>query len=111
MAGRKEVQPFLRGVLIDSAIPGKNGQFGGTGVTADWDQVARIKDPLTALGLPLILAGGLTPENVQAAIVATGTDGVDVAGGVEISPGIKNLAAMAQFVKNATFKAGSNGED
>jgi phosphoribosylanthranilate isomerase len=50
---------------------------------------------------PLVLAGGLTPANVGAAIRATGVYGVDVSGGVESAPGKKDKEKIDQFIQNA----------
>jgi phosphoribosylanthranilate isomerase len=68
-------------------------QYGGSGRCFDW-QLAR--DLRTRV--PLILAGGLTPENVAEAIRQVGPYGVDVSSGVEDSPGRKNRAKIFQFV-------------
>jgi phosphoribosylanthranilate isomerase len=78
-------------VLIDSHV---EGQMGGTGHTAPWELLAGF-DP----GVPVILAGGLTPENVAEAIAAVRPWGVDVASGVESAPGRKDPAKVARFVK------------
>lgn len=80
-------------VLIDSYVP---GEMGGTGHTAPWHLLAGF-DP----GVPVILAGGLTPENVADAIRAVRPWGVDVASGVESAPGRKDAAKVRAFVKNA----------
>ena len=80
-------------VLIDSHVP---GQMGGTGHPAPW-ALLRGFDP----GVPLILAGGLTPENVAEAIELVRPWGVDVASGVEESPGLKDPAKVARFIRNA----------
>ena len=66
---------------------------GGRGVSPDWGRAA-----LLARRVRLILAGGLTPDNVAAAIETVRPFGVDVASGVESSPGIKDPALVAQFV-------------
>lgn len=76
--------------LLDASVP---GQAGGTGVTFDWRFWPRTG------GLRLVLAGGLTPENVASAMAATRPYGVDVAGGVEgARKGIKDHERMARFV-------------
>jgi phosphoribosylanthranilate isomerase len=86
-------------VLIDAAA---DREYGGTGRRADW---ARIAEDRNLIGeLPLVLAGGLTPLNVEAAIDAVRPTGVDVASGVESQPGRKNAALVDQFVSAA--KAG-----
>lgn len=82
----------LAGVLIDAAV---DGQFGGTGQVADWEFVARLRSHLS--GLPIILAGGLTAENVGEAVAVTDADAVDSASGVESSAGIKDHELVRQF--------------
>jgi len=79
--------------LLDAAVP---DLLGGTGKTFNW-QWAR---EASKHG-PIILAGGLTPENVGEAIRIAQPYAVDVAGGVESSPGQKNRTLMAQFIINA----------
>lgn len=83
-------------VLVDAAAA---GAYGGTGKAVDWARIARERRLLG--GAPLILAGGLTPENVAEAIRQARPDGVDTASGVESSPGRKDAARAAQFVANA----------
>lgn len=83
-------------VLIDADA---GAAFGGTGQKADWGQVAQDRNLLTAT--PLILAGGLTPANVAAAISAVHPDAVDVASGVEREPGLKDHRLIADFVSAA----------
>lgn len=83
-------------VLLDAAV---GQQFGGTGAIADW-QVARAYAQLRDVP-PLILAGGLTSENVAAAIAAVGPAAVDTASGVESSPGRKDPAKLRAFVQAA----------
>lgn len=78
-------------VLIDSFVP---GEMGGTGHRAPWHLLAEF-DP----GVPVILAGGLTPENVAGAVRAVRPWGVDVASGVEDAPGRKNPDMVAAFVR------------
>lgn len=71
---------------------------GGTGRTHDWEGTRRIRD---ALDVPLVLAGGLTPEIVAEAIETVDPYAVDVASGVEQSGGIKDPAAVDAFVRAA----------
>ncbi|HEX4612388.1 MAG TPA: phosphoribosylanthranilate isomerase, partial [Urbifossiella sp.] len=78
-------------VLIDSFVP---GQMGGTGHVAPWHLLAGF-DP----GVPVILAGGLTPDNVGDAVAAVRPWGVDVASGVESEPGRKDPDKVARFVR------------
>jgi phosphoribosylanthranilate isomerase len=72
-------------------------QLGGTGECFNWDLVEDAKK----LGRPVFLAGGLTPENVGEAIRQARPYGVDVASGVEISPGRKDHAKVRSFIENA----------
>jgi phosphoribosylanthranilate isomerase len=67
--------------------------FGGTGQTFDWQLAAALAEKYR-----IILAGGLTPDNVAAAIAAVHPYGVDVASGVERSPGIKDKDKVAAFI-------------
>lgn len=83
-------------VLLDSAAP---GVYGGSGQTADWSVVARY--PRDGSLPPLVLAGGLTAENVEAAIRAVRPAAVDVASGVESAPGRKDAAKLSDFVRRA----------
>jgi phosphoribosylanthranilate isomerase len=80
--------PFM---LIDAAV---KGVYGGSGITADWTAAAKL-----AQKYPLLLAGGLTPENVADAVRQVNPWGVDVASGVESAPGEKDVAKMSAFVK------------
>lgn len=80
--------PFM---LIDAAV---KGVYGGSGVTADWAAAAEL-----AKKYPLLLAGGLTPENVADAVRQVRPWGVDVASGVESAPGEKDAEKMLAFVK------------
>lgn len=79
-----------QGLLLDTYVP---GAAGGTGRCFDWTRVPQ------ALDKPIILAGGLTPDNVAEAITVAHPYGVDVSGGVEQSRGIKSAAKMAAFMR------------
>jgi phosphoribosylanthranilate isomerase len=83
-------------VLIDTAV---SGMFGGTGQTMDWNRLVNYEDSIGKL--PLILAGGLTPDNVTEAIRTVRPHGVDVASGVECAPGKKDHAKVRDFVAAA----------
>lgn len=83
-------------ILVDAY---QAGQFGGTGVLADWHFVRGLRTRLPAI--PLVLAGGLNPDNVADAILAARPSAVDVASGVERSPGIKDPAKVQAFVRHA----------
>jgi phosphoribosylanthranilate isomerase len=78
-------------LLVDAAV---NGAYGGTGITADWNNAAKL-----AKQYPLLLAGGLTPDNVAEAVRQVEPWGVDVASGVEASVGQKDPSKMKAFVQ------------
>lgn len=85
--------------LVDAAVSRDvaAGSLGGTGEQADWAAVARAEP----LPVPLALAGGLTADNVAAAITASGCRAVDAASGVESAPGVKDAARVRAFVAAA----------
>lgn len=86
-------------VLLD-APPGPHE--GGTGKRADWDLLARARRAgRFAAWPPILLAGGLNPDNVAEAVEALGPDGVDVSSGVESSPGRKDPARVKAFIQAA----------
>jgi phosphoribosylanthranilate isomerase len=78
-------------LLVDAAV---KGVYGGSGVTADWSATAELSKRY-----PLLLAGGLTPENVADAVLQVRPWGVDVASGVESAAGEKDAAKMKAFVQ------------
>ncbi len=86
----------LAGCLIDARV---DGSFGGTGEVAPWRLIARDYDRTN--WPPLILAGGLTPDNVASAIKTVRPMGVDTASGVESSLGVKDTKLLARFVAEA----------
>jgi phosphoribosylanthranilate isomerase len=73
--------------------------YGGSGLQAPWSLIARLARR------PFLLAGGLTPDNVAAAIAAVRPDGVDVASGVERSPGLKDATRLTRFIEAARAAA------
>lgn len=86
------------GILLDSYRPGVPG---GTGETFDWGRIP------AALRSRLVLAGGLRPDNVGEAIARVTPAAVDVSGGVEAAPGLKDAARIAAFV--AAVREADNG--
>lgn len=80
--------------LLDAFAPDKPG---GTGETFNWDLARQA----SRWGRPIFLAGGLTPENVGAAIKEVRPYGVDVSSGVETAPGKKDLAKVRAFIQAA----------
>ena len=81
-------------VLLDTHVPGRHG---GTGIIHDWENSRRICEEIRPKRL--ILAGGLTPSNVQEAIRTVRPYAVDVSTGVEASPGIKSPEKMRDFIE------------
>jgi phosphoribosylanthranilate isomerase len=81
-------------LLLDSYVA---GQPGGTGAKFNWDLALDAK----AFGKPVILAGGLNPENIADAVCKVRPWGVDVSSGVESAPGIKNPVLVRQFILRA----------
>ncbi|MFC7228331.1 phosphoribosylanthranilate isomerase [Salinirubellus salinus] len=82
------------GLLVDSV---DESGAGGTGETHDW---ARTRELVDSLETPVVLAGGLTPENVGEAVETVGPYGVDVASGTEASGGVKDHDRVRAFVRN-----------
>lgn len=83
-------------ILFDSKVPGSKG--GGTGQTFDWNIVNHLKD------IPVLLAGGLTVDNVKEAVSqSSNVIGVDVSSGLEIQgmPGVKDVSKMKLFIENS----------
>lgn len=93
-----QAHPAARALLLDAFVA---GQPGGTGVTFPWQLVP------AGTAHPVILAGGLDETNVGAAIAAVRPWAVDVSGGVEERPGIKDMARMQRFVAAVRAAAGA----
>jgi phosphoribosylanthranilate isomerase len=87
----EKAYPDAAAILVDSHAPGGHG---GTGKTVSWQG-------LSAGSLPLILAGGLSPANVAAAVNLVKPWAVDVSSGVETAPGIKDANAIRRFIEEA----------
>ena len=83
-------------LLIDAKPPEDADRPGGNGETMDWSLLDGFEP-----GVPWILAGGLTPENVEEAITATGATAVDVSSGVERAPGLKDEDLIRAFIDAA----------
>src|SRR5579875_3354058 len=93
LVGCRAVGHLPSALLLDGHAP---GQYGGTGRTAPWHLIASFQP-----GVPIILAGGLTPDNVAEAIRLVRPYGVDVASGVESIPGRKDADKVRRFLANA----------
>jgi phosphoribosylanthranilate isomerase len=91
---RDDFSPYddlVHGYLLDTYV---KGNAGGTGSRFDWNIIERLD-----LQRPIILAGGLSPDNVEEAICSVSPFGVDVNSGVEIEPGIKDHSRISEFVR------------
>jgi len=88
---------LAHGVVVDTRLPGETQLPGGTGVPFDWSLVRDLSDRVDFL----MLAGGLTPENVGEAVRAVRPHAVDVSSGVERMPGRKDPARVKAFVDAA----------
>lgn len=92
----EEAAKIFDAIILDSFVEGK---YGGTGTTHDWRLSRKVKEAIHPK--PLILAGGLTPENVADAVHVVEPYAVDVSSGVECQPGIKDYQKILKFVENA----------
>lgn len=90
-------------LLVDNIDPVRRG---GTGAAVDWSRAAGV-----AKTRRIVLAGGLTPDNVASAIRAVRPFGVDVSSGVESAPGVKDFGKVTQFISNARLAFHSVGVD
>ena len=88
-------QPAADLLLFDAKPPKgqRNALPGGNGLPFDWDLL-----DVSAVPRPFMLSGGLTPDNVAAAIAAAQPDAVDVSSGVERNPGEKDVALIRRFL-------------
>ncbi|WP_163339340.1 phosphoribosylanthranilate isomerase [Desulfopila sp. IMCC35008] len=99
----KKYSDFVDGYLLDTYV---KGQEGGTGEVFDWSVIESLK-----LDLPFMLAGGLTPENVEAAVSSVRPYGIDINSGVEKEPGVKDhekLFSLIQRVLEFDRLSGNN---
>jgi phosphoribosylanthranilate isomerase len=83
-------------LLLDS---GNSEHPGGSGERFEWDEVAIFREDIDRIGLKLVVAGGLTPQNVPVAMRILKPWGVDVASGVEARPGKKDPEKVRAFVR------------
>jgi phosphoribosylanthranilate isomerase len=92
LAQTRSYEQHVDALLLDAYHPVTDpGQFGGTGAIFDWTMLQSFRPDCAWL-----LAGGITPQNVAEAI-AVQPDGIDLSSGVEVSPGDKDLAAVARL--------------
>ena len=92
IAARVARYPSAQGILLDAYVEGVPG---GTGEAFDWSLIPQ------ALSKPLILAGGLRPDNVAEAVSRVRPYAVDVSGGVEASKGVKDVEKVDAFIRAA----------
>jgi phosphoribosylanthranilate isomerase len=90
----EELADAADALLIDAHV---HGQLGGSGIRVPWDQLGESLDALD-YHPRIVLAGGLTPENVSEAIDLVAPNVVDVSSGVETTPGVKDHARLRAFV-------------
>ena len=83
--------PHVQGILLDTW---SKTQYGGTGETFNWELAKKAKN---FFKVPLILAGGLSPKNIQDAIYEVRPFGVDVSSGLEKAPGVKDYDLIREF--------------
>lgn len=98
MGSTDSIAEFCDGFASASAFvldSHSSGELGGTGKTFAWDTIPG------SLGRPVLLAGGLTPENVARAVAEVRPFAVDVSSGIEAAPGVKDAGKMKRFVAKA----------
>lgn len=93
--------PVVDRILLDAYHP---HLLGGTGHTLPWEQLQAFRPPL-----PWILAGGLTPDNVQTALGQLQPNGIDLSSGVETCPGHKDLSQVAHLFQTLATLAPALG--
>lgn len=103
LGGQSDLETMLRSLDLDGAFAvhldaDSSGGFGGTGELVDWGLAAEV---VARVAVPVILSGGLTPENVARAVERVKPWMVDVSSGVEDAPGAKNPAKIRAFVSAA----------
>ena len=101
VANAKHAARGYDALLLDTF---QKGREGGTGLTSDWRVCADIRRTISPV--PLVLSGGLRPENVEAAIASVGPFCVDVSSGVESSPGVKDHTKVKAFVSKVARAEG-----
>jgi phosphoribosylanthranilate isomerase len=92
----RQFSPAADLILFDALAPADSARPGGNGAPFDWRTLLGVTE-----GIPFVLSGGLTPDNVAEAIRLTGATTVDVSSGVESSPGEKDLELIRRFLRAA----------
>ncbi|HSP42177.1 MAG TPA: phosphoribosylanthranilate isomerase, partial [Luteolibacter sp.] len=83
-----------RAILLDAHAP---GVYGGTGETFDWNAAIAFKQAHPEI--PVMLAGGITPQNAADAVTTVHPAALDVASGAEVSPGVKDFTKVAALMR------------
>lgn len=86
--------PLADHVMMDSY---QEGSFGGTGITGNWAEFARLRERFAKV--TWVLAGGLNPENIGDAVRVSGAKIIDVNSGIEASPGVKDHTKLKAFME------------
>ena len=98
-------------LLFDTAATvNGNKKFGGTGITADWGIIRQVLDTIRGR-VPVLLAGGINPENAAAGLAAVMPDGLDLCSGVEAAPGQRDPAkvhALMQAIRQFAMDKGDS---
>jgi phosphoribosylanthranilate isomerase len=92
----RQFSPAADLILFDARAPADSARPGGNGAPFDWRTLLGVTE-----GIPFVLSGGLTPDNVAEAIRLTGATTVDVSSGVESSPGEKDPELIRRFLRAA----------
>ena len=92
----RQFSPVADLILFDARAPADSARPGGNGAPFDWRTLLGVTE-----GMPFVLSGGLTPDNVAEAIRLTGATTVDVSSGVESSPGEKDPELIRRFLRAA----------
>jgi len=92
----RQFSPAADLILFDARAPADSARPGGNGAPFDWRTLLGVTE-----GMPFVLSGGLTPDNVAEAIRLTGATTVDVSSGVESSPGEKDPELIRRFLRAA----------
>lgn len=96
LSGLEGWEDSIDALLLDTFDPVYGG---GSGKTFAWETIPEFREWCRYHGIPLFVAGGLQPGNVNELIARYGPDGVDVSSGVESAPGVKDIAKVKAFVE------------
>jgi len=96
----------VAGYVLEAKPPPGATRPGGNATLADWALLAQWHAPK-----PWLLAGGLTPQNVAAALAQTRADGADVSSGVETAPGVKSPELIKKFIEEVAFLTKSSAKN